>query len=140
MRRADPYNAAMRISFAVSIATLVASCTGQPDSLPLGETQAPAAAAPAKRWKTLEGADIMADPQRFVDEMRRGRIISLTDLGYMIAPTAEIVGLADELCIYLAPAENDDLGAVAGGLQRFLDRVRDRHSLDGPARLAGGNG
>src|SRR5262249_14921153 len=42
-------------------------------------------------------AEIMADPQRFLDELRRGRIISLTDLGYMIAPTAEIVGLADEL-------------------------------------------
>jgi hypothetical protein len=42
-------------------------------------------------------AEIMADPQRFLDDMRRGRIISLTDLGYMIAPTAEIVGLADEL-------------------------------------------
>jgi hypothetical protein len=39
----------------------------------------------------------MDDPQRLVDEMRRGRIINLTDLGYMIAPTAEIVGLADEL-------------------------------------------
>src|SRR5437868_4846142 len=42
-------------------------------------------------------AEIMADPQRFLDEMRRGRIINLTDLGYMIAPIAEIVGLADEL-------------------------------------------
>jgi hypothetical protein len=39
----------------------------------------------------------MADPQRFLDEMRRGRIINRTDLGYIIAPTAEIVGLADEL-------------------------------------------
>jgi hypothetical protein len=42
-------------------------------------------------------AEIIADPQRFVEEMRRGRIINLTDLGYMIAPTADIVGLADEL-------------------------------------------
>jgi hypothetical protein len=42
-------------------------------------------------------AEIMADPRRFVDDMRAGRIISLTDLGYMIAPTADIFGLADEL-------------------------------------------
>ena len=42
-------------------------------------------------------ADIVADPERFVEEMRRGRIINLTDLGYVIAPTQEIVGLADEL-------------------------------------------
>jgi hypothetical protein len=42
-------------------------------------------------------ADIMADPQRLLDEMRRGHIINLADLGYMIAPTAEIVGLADAL-------------------------------------------
>jgi hypothetical protein len=36
-------------------------------------------------------AEIAGDPQRFVEEMRRGRIINLTDLGYVIAPTAEIV-------------------------------------------------
>ena len=42
-------------------------------------------------------AEIIADPQRFLDEMRRGRIINVTDLGYMIAPTADIVDLADEL-------------------------------------------
>jgi hypothetical protein len=42
-------------------------------------------------------AEIMANPQRLLDEMRRGGIINLTDLGYMIAPTAEILGLADEL-------------------------------------------
>ena len=42
-------------------------------------------------------AEIVADPQRFLDEMRRGRIINLTDLGYMVTPTAEIVGLADQL-------------------------------------------
>jgi hypothetical protein len=42
-------------------------------------------------------AEIIADPQRLLDEMRRGRIINLTDLGYVIAPTTEIVGLADEL-------------------------------------------
>ncbi len=39
----------------------------------------------------------MADPQRFLDDMRAGRIISLTDLGYMVAPKAEVVSLADEL-------------------------------------------
>jgi len=39
----------------------------------------------------------MADPQRFLDDMRARRIIDLTDLGYMIAPKAQIVGLADEL-------------------------------------------
>ena len=42
-------------------------------------------------------AEIVADPQRLLDEMRQGRIINLTDLGYVIAPTTEIVGLADEL-------------------------------------------
>ena len=42
-------------------------------------------------------ADIIADPQRLIDAMRAGCIINLTDLGYTIAPTAEIVGLADEL-------------------------------------------
>ncbi|MBV8752582.1 MAG: DUF4160 domain-containing protein [Hyphomicrobiales bacterium] len=42
-------------------------------------------------------ADIIADPQRFLDEMRKGRIINLTDLGYVIAPATEIAGLADEL-------------------------------------------
>jgi hypothetical protein len=42
-------------------------------------------------------AEIMADPQRLLDEMRAGRIINLTDLGYVIAPTADILGLADEL-------------------------------------------
>jgi hypothetical protein len=42
-------------------------------------------------------AEIVADPRRFIEEMRRGRIINLTDLGYMVAPTADIVGLADEL-------------------------------------------
>jgi hypothetical protein len=42
-------------------------------------------------------AEIMTDPQRLIDEMRRGNIINLTDLGYIIAPAAEIVGLADEL-------------------------------------------
>jgi hypothetical protein len=26
-------------------------------------------------------AEIMADPQRFVDDMRAGRVINLTDLG-----------------------------------------------------------
>jgi hypothetical protein len=41
--------------------------------------------------------EIIADPQRLLDEMRQGRVINLTDLGYMIAPTAEIVSLADEL-------------------------------------------
>jgi len=41
--------------------------------------------------------EIIADPQRLLDEMRQGRVINLTDLGYVIAPTAEIVGLADEL-------------------------------------------
>jgi hypothetical protein len=42
-------------------------------------------------------AEIIADPQRFLDEMRKGRVINLTDLGYVVAPTAQIVGLADEL-------------------------------------------
>lgn len=42
-------------------------------------------------------AEIIANPQRFLDEMRKGRIINLTDLGYVIAPTTEIAGLADEL-------------------------------------------
>jgi hypothetical protein len=42
-------------------------------------------------------AEIISDPQRFLDEMRRGRIINVTDLGYMITPTAEILALADEL-------------------------------------------
>jgi hypothetical protein len=42
-------------------------------------------------------AEIMADPQRLLDDMRAGRTISLTDIGYTIAPTAEIVGLADAL-------------------------------------------
>ena len=39
----------------------------------------------------------MADPQRFLDDMRAGRIISLTDLGYMVAPKTEVASLADEL-------------------------------------------
>src|SRR5919108_2283550 len=42
-------------------------------------------------------AEIIANPRGFLDEMRRGRIINLTDLGYMVAPTAEIVSLADKL-------------------------------------------
>ena len=42
-------------------------------------------------------AEIIADPQRFLDEMRKGRIITLTDLKYVIAPTTEIAALADEL-------------------------------------------
>jgi hypothetical protein len=42
-------------------------------------------------------AEIIADLQRFLDHMRAGHIIKLTDLGYTIAPTAEIVDLADEL-------------------------------------------
>jgi hypothetical protein len=42
-------------------------------------------------------AEIIADPQRFLDDMRAGRIISLTDLGYMIAPKTEVASLADEL-------------------------------------------
>ena len=42
-------------------------------------------------------AEIMADPQRFLEEMQRGSIIRLSDLGYMIAPTSEIIGLADEM-------------------------------------------
>jgi hypothetical protein len=42
-------------------------------------------------------AEIVADPARFLDDMRAGRIINLTDLGYTIAPTMEIVGLADQL-------------------------------------------
>jgi hypothetical protein len=42
-------------------------------------------------------AEIMADPKRLLEAMRAGRIINLTDLGYMIAPTADIVGLADQL-------------------------------------------
>ena len=42
-------------------------------------------------------AEIMANPQRFLEEMRRGRIINVTDLGYVIAPTAEIVDLADQV-------------------------------------------
>jgi hypothetical protein len=42
-------------------------------------------------------AEIIADPKRLLDDMRAGRIIKLTDLGYMIAPTADIVGLADAL-------------------------------------------
>ena len=42
-------------------------------------------------------AEILADPRRLLDEMRKGKIINLTDLGYVIAPTTEIVGLADEL-------------------------------------------
>src|SRR6202030_1490281 len=42
-------------------------------------------------------AEIIADLQRFLDHMRAGHIINLTDLGYAIAPTAEIVDLADEL-------------------------------------------
>jgi hypothetical protein len=42
-------------------------------------------------------AEIIADPKRLLDDMRAGRIIALTDLGYMIAPTADIVGLADAL-------------------------------------------
>src|SRR5215467_13837430 len=41
--------------------------------------------------------EIMDDPQRLLNDMQQGRIISLTDLGYMIAPTSEIVSLADEL-------------------------------------------
>jgi hypothetical protein len=39
----------------------------------------------------------MADPRRLFDEMRAGHTITLTDLGYTIAPTAKIVGLADKL-------------------------------------------
>jgi hypothetical protein len=42
-------------------------------------------------------ADIVADPVQLLNDMLAGRIINLTDLGYTIAPTAEIVGLADEL-------------------------------------------
>jgi hypothetical protein len=42
-------------------------------------------------------AELMADPKRFLDEMRAGRIIELTDLGYTIAPKAELAGLADQL-------------------------------------------
>lgn len=42
-------------------------------------------------------AQIAADPERFFEALRAGRIINLTDLGYTITPTAEIVGLADEL-------------------------------------------
>ena len=42
-------------------------------------------------------AEILADPRRFLDEMRKGKVINLTDLVYVIAPTTEIVGLADEL-------------------------------------------
>jgi hypothetical protein len=41
--------------------------------------------------------EIISDPQRLLDEMRQGRVINLTDLGYVIVPTAEIVTLADEL-------------------------------------------
>jgi hypothetical protein len=41
--------------------------------------------------------EIIDDPQRLLDEMRQGRVINLTDLGYVIAPAAEIVSLADEL-------------------------------------------
>jgi hypothetical protein len=42
-------------------------------------------------------ADIVADPAQLLNDMGAGRIINLTDLGYTIAPTAEIVGLADAL-------------------------------------------
>jgi hypothetical protein len=42
-------------------------------------------------------AEIAADPARLLDDMRAGRINNLTDLGYTIAPTTEIAGLADEL-------------------------------------------
>lgn len=42
-------------------------------------------------------AEIMADPQRLLDHMRAGHVINLTDLGYTIAPTAELVDIADEL-------------------------------------------
>jgi hypothetical protein len=42
-------------------------------------------------------AEIIADLQRFLDHMRAGLMINLTDLGYSIVPTAEIVDFADEL-------------------------------------------
>ena len=42
-------------------------------------------------------AELIADPKRLLDDMRAGRIVGLTGLGYMIAPTADIVGLADQL-------------------------------------------
>ena len=42
-------------------------------------------------------AEIIADPHRFLDELRHGRIVNLTDIGYVVAPTTEILTLADEL-------------------------------------------
>jgi hypothetical protein len=42
-------------------------------------------------------AELIADPKRLLADMRAGRIVELTDLGYMIAPTADIIGLADQL-------------------------------------------
>lgn len=40
-------------------------------------------------------AEIMADPRRLLDDMRAGRVITLSDLDYTIAPTA-IVALSDD--------------------------------------------
>jgi hypothetical protein len=40
-------------------------------------------------------AELMADPRKLLEEMRAGRVITLADLGYTIAPTA-IVELDDD--------------------------------------------
>lgn len=42
-------------------------------------------------------AEIMADPQRLLEDMRAGRVIRLSDLDYTIAPTAIVVLSDDEI-------------------------------------------
>ena len=41
-------------------------------------------------------AELIADPKRLLDDRRAGRIVELTNVGYMIATTADIVGLKVE--------------------------------------------
>ena len=42
-------------------------------------------------------AEIMADPQQLLEAMRAGRVITLSDLDYTIAPTAIVVLSDDEI-------------------------------------------
>ena len=91
-------------------------------------------------------AEIMADPRRLLEDMRAGRVITLSDLDYTIAPTAIVVLSDDEIddeAGDMVSLTKDDTGIDNTIFASTKGYVSERHGprikIDPPNRfIAGG--